>query len=284
LQVGDAPNDEIAAAFVGQAAVLASNGPRSLAPEAHVAVKLPFREQARIQSIIEVVAVVSDFIRQVGRLGFERRGLGIEARPFAGVIVGGGVLEQPLAHLPRQVQAGEAWIPLFEFLDDAQALAIVLEPAEILHQPVEHRLALVAERGVAEIVRQRNGFGEVLIQPQRTGDIARNPGNFHGVRQPRAEVVAGAVEKDLGLIFEAAEGARVNHPVTVPLVMRAPFGRCFMVLAPARVGAELGIRGQALAFECLQFLSRAGHGWVSRKAKQSPSALRREQLLDGDAP
>ena len=117
----------------------------------------------------------------------------------------------------------------------------------------------MAERGVAEIVRQRNGFGEVLIELQRAGDIARNRRDFHRVRQPRAEVVAGAVEKDLRLVFEPAEGARVNDSIAVPLVLRAPFGRRLPVLAPARVGAELRIRRQALAFQRLQFLSCAGH-------------------------
>jgi hypothetical protein len=77
--------------------------------------------------------------------------------------------------------------------------------------------------------------------------------------QPRAEVIASAVEKYLGLVFEPAKGAGVYDPITVPLILRAPFRRWFPVLAPARAGAELRIRGEALSLQRLQFLSRAGH-------------------------
>ncbi len=88
---------------------------------------------------------------------------------------------------------------------------------------------------MAEVVRQRDGLGQVLIQPQRAGDVARDGGHLHRVREPRAEVIAGAVEKNLGLVFEPAEGAGMNDAVAVALVMRAPFGRRLRMLAPAGV-------------------------------------------------
>src|ERR1035437_8663103 len=174
------------------------------------------------------------------------------------------MLGKAFAHFPRQVQAGKPRILLLQFLDDAQALAIVFEAVEILHQPIEHRLALVTERGVAEVVCQRNGLGEVLIKLERAGDVARNGGHLHRMGQPRAEVIAGAVEKHLGLVFEPAKGPGVNDAVTVPLILRAPLRRRFPMLSPARIGAELRIRGKALSLERLQFLLRAGHALGGR--------------------
>ena len=148
---------------------------------------------------------------------------------------------------------------MFDEFDDAEALAVMLEAAVIFHEAVEDGLAFVAEGGMAEVVGQGDGFAEVFVEAEGAGDVAGDGGDFHGVGEAGAEVVPGAIKEDLGFVFEAAEGAGVNHPVAVPLIMRAPFGRRFPVLAPARVGAELGIRGQALAFEQFQFLSCAGH-------------------------
>ncbi len=87
---------------------------------------------------------------------------------------------------------------------------------------VQNGFALVAERRMAEVVRERDGFGEVGVQPQRAGEVAGDGGDFNRVREPRAQMVAGAVEKNLRLVFESAEGARMDHAVAVALVMRAP--------------------------------------------------------------
>ena len=85
---------------------------------------------------------------------------------------------QTFADFPRQIQAGEIRIFLFQFLDDAKALLVVLETAVAFHQPVEHGFALVAERRMAEVVRERDGLGEVGVQLQCAGDVARDGGDL----------------------------------------------------------------------------------------------------------
>src|SRR6185503_15435397 len=116
------------------------------------------------------------------------------------------------------------------------------------------------ERRMAEVVGEGNGLGEIGIEPERLGDIARNGGDFHGVGEPRAEVIAGAVEEDLGLVFEAAEGAGMDDAIAIALVLRAPFGRRFDVFASARIAAELRVRRERLAFDLFKFLPRSRHG------------------------
>ena len=143
------------------------------------------------------------------------------------MVEGGLVLGEAFADFPGKVEAGKAGIFLFEFLDDAQAVEIMLEAAVAFHQSREHGFALVAERRMAEVVRKRNGFGEVGVQPQCAGDVARDGGYFNRVGEPRAQVVAGAIEKHLRLVFQPAKGARVNDAVAVALIMRAPLGRRF---------------------------------------------------------
>src|SRR2546427_475141 len=58
------------------------------------------------------------------------------------MIVTGFVFGQSFADFPRQIQPGKSGIFLLQLLDDAQALAIVLEAAVVFHQFVEDHLAL----------------------------------------------------------------------------------------------------------------------------------------------
>ena len=61
------------------------------------------------------------------------------------MIVAGVVLDQALADFPTQVQAREARVFLLEFLDDPEALPVVLEAAVFLHQTGEDHLTFVTE-------------------------------------------------------------------------------------------------------------------------------------------
>src|SRR5256886_9890859 len=185
------------------------------------------------------------------------------------MIVAGKVLGQTLAHFPGKVQSGEAGIFLLQLLDHAQALAVVLKPAVVFHQLVQYHLAFVPERGVAEVVRQRDGLRQVFVELERSGDVAGDGGDFYRVRQPRAQMVAAAVQEDLGFIFEPAKGARVNDAIAVALIMCAPVGRFFGVFASAGVGAELRVRREDLAFQLLQFFARAGHGSNSERGMRN---------------
>ncbi len=98
------------------------------------------------------------------------------------------------------------------------------------------------------------------VEPQRAGDVPRDGGDFNRVRQPCAQMVAGAVEKNLRLVFEPAKRAGMNHAVAVALVMRAPERRLLGKFPSARVAAELRERRERAAFIFLKFLAVARHG------------------------
>src|SRR5436190_12916168 len=112
---------------------------------------------------------------------------------------------------------------------------------------------------MAQVMRERDGFGEILVQPQGARDVPRNARDLDGVGEPRAQMVAGAVEKNLCLVFQPAEGARMNDAVAVALEMRAPLGRLFLVFAPARLGAELRVRREELPLAGFEFEAGGGH-------------------------
>ncbi len=44
---------------------------RGLRPDAHVAREFLFQQQSRIQAVVKVVAVIGDFIGEIGDLCFE---------------------------------------------------------------------------------------------------------------------------------------------------------------------------------------------------------------------
>ena len=80
------------------------------------------------------------------------------------------VLEDALSRFERQVEPVEAAVAFLEQVDDAQRLQVVLEAAVLAHAFVERVLARVAERRVPEVVRERDGLAELLVQ----AEIARD--------------------------------------------------------------------------------------------------------------
>jgi len=74
------------------------------------------------------------------------------------------------------------------------------------------------------------------------------------------EMVAGAVEKDLRLIFEAAERARMNDARTIPLKFGAIGVTRLRVLPPTRSARFLSNGRQRCAFPLLHLFARLPFG------------------------
>ena len=100
------------------------------------------------------------------------------------------------------------------------------------------------------------------------------------MRQPRPQMIAGAVEKNLRLIFQPAKGARMDDPRTVALKFRAEIMTRLGIFSPARFTGFLRKRSEDAAlvrfhfFPSLPFAARNlrparifGHG------KEYPSQL-----------
>ena len=124
-----------------------------------------------------------------------------------------GVGNNPVAHLPAKVQALAV---LFQVVHHPQALAVVGKPAGA--QPVQCALPRVAVWGVAKIMPQGNGFGQVLIQPQGAGNGSGNLADFQRVGQPGAVVVALRRKKHLCFLLQPPETFTVQNSVPVTLV------------------------------------------------------------------
>jgi hypothetical protein len=89
--------------------------------------------------------------------------------------------------------------------------------AEAFHFAVQRFLSGVGERRVPDIVSQRQGFGEILVQSKDVGQGARDLGDFDGMGQAIAEMIGQAGSEDLGLSLKPAEGTGMNYAVAVAL-------------------------------------------------------------------
>jgi len=67
----------------------------------------------------------------------------------------------------------------------------------------------MAERRVAEIVRQRERLAQILVEPERTGERASDLLHFEGMRQPGPVMVALMEDKHLASCGQAG-GTRSN--------------------------------------------------------------------------
>ena len=149
-----------------------------------------------------------------------------------------------------QVEPVERGVAALELGDDAQSVAVVVEAAVPGHAGVERVFAGMPERRVAEVVAERDRFGEVVVEPERAGERAGDLRHLDGVGEAGAEMVALVMDEDLRLVGEAAEGGRMDDAVAVALefgpgraraVRRrgAPRGRVGRV---GRAGREPGVR------------------------------------------
>jgi hypothetical protein len=132
------------------------------------------------------------------------------------------MFDDSLAHLEREIQAGEVKVALLELLDNSQGVEIVIEAVAMLaHARVELPLAGVAEGRMADVMDEREGFSEVGVEFQGSGHGARNLRHFERVREPVPEMIGEARRENLRFRFEAAKGAGMDHAVAIARVVVA---------------------------------------------------------------
>src|SRR5437763_1799394 len=86
---------------------------------------------------------------------------------------------------------------------------------------IQRRLAEMPERRVAEVVPQTDRLHQVLVEPQRARDGARDLCDLQRVGEPRPVVVTLGRHEHLGLMLEPPERLGVHDPVPVALKRRA---------------------------------------------------------------
>ncbi len=206
------------------------------------------RDHTGAHRVVDVVVDVRDAVHQPDDPALERRRLG--GAP--------GMAEDPVADRPGQV---EALTVALERVDDAQRVLVVLEAkSEPLAQAaVERLLADVAERRVPEVVAKPDRLDQVLVEPQRAGNRARDLRDLERVGQPRAVVVAARRDEHLRLVLEASERLAVHDPVAIALKRRPQAAVRLRPGAQRRVGARRQRRERRLLTRADAPLEIVGH-------------------------
>jgi hypothetical protein len=206
-------------------------------PDAYF-IELVQRDQSGAQAVVYVMVVVADLVGQVAQLRFERGLRTLDEAPakLAQLVrlFRRAMLENAFARLVGQVEAVEGAIALLQQIDGAQALQVVLEAAMLPHASIQRILPGVAEWRMAQVVGQRDGFGQILVQLHRTRQRAGDLRDLYAVRQARAKQVAFMIDEDLGLVFETAERRRMHDAIAVALEFAARGRRRFRMSAPLR--------------------------------------------------
>ena len=105
-----------------------------------------FPQHPGADGVVDVMVNVGDAVRPGDAFPLQRFGL---QRP--------GMLQYPVPHLPGQVQPFAA----FQHLHHPQALFVMAEA--VFRQAVEGSFAAVAKGGMAQVVSQSDGLGQILI-------------------------------------------------------------------------------------------------------------------------
>src|SRR5208282_5436205 len=140
-----------------------------------------------------------------------------------------------------------------------KALGVMVEAAIGLHQLVQRALTGVAERSVAEIVRERDRLRQFRVQSQRTRDGAGNMRGLDRMRQSGAVVITLVIDEDLGFVFEPAEGGGMNDPVAIALKDGAHRMLSLGKFPPAAPGREHRVWREYPRLNFLQRLSVTKH-------------------------
>src|ERR1700722_8604220 len=216
-------------------------------------------EKPRPRAVVDVVCIVSDIIgngRDLGLTAREPHELERMARVIfedgerhASLAIAPGrsslpvkhraiVLDEAFERLPSEVEAVEMRVAALQPGHEAQGLRIMVETSVISHAIVERILPRMAEGRMAEVMRQCEGFGEVLIEPQgsceRTGDLR----DLDRMGEARAKMVPFMVKKDLRLVRQAPKCRGMDDPVAIAL----EFGAC----RGGRLGYQAAARARGI--------------------------------------
>jgi hypothetical protein len=175
-------------------------------------------DEATPDGIVKVVIDISNNIANSDHPAFKR--LGKRAVFRKDLLFTLGVSQDTVSHLLGEIQAPPVSL---QHIYNPQTLCMMRK--SIGKNFVQDRFAGMTERGVAKVVTQSNGFGKYLIELKGLGHRSCDLGNLQGMGEPRAVVISGGREKNLGLVFETAERLGVDDPISVTLEGRSDFAR-----------------------------------------------------------
>ena len=137
-------------------------------------------QQARTQSVIDIVIVVGNFVGEICELCFERRSQPLDeafsdfAKPPR--ILERAMFQDAFAGFEAQIEAIERRVALLENVDHAQGLQVMFEAAMDAHAVMQRILPGVSEWRVSQVMGQRDRLDQIFIEIEIARDRARDLG------------------------------------------------------------------------------------------------------------
>jgi hypothetical protein len=122
------------------------------------------------------------------------------------------MIEDTVPDFPGQIQSAAVSL---QNVYKTKALFIVTESKR--RDAVERTLSCMSKRRMSQVVAKRNRFDQVFIETKRLGNRPCILGNLQSMGKPGPIMISRRRQKDLGLVFEPAEGLAVQDPVSVTL-------------------------------------------------------------------
>src|SRR5437773_12413192 len=124
------------------------------------------------------------------------------------------MLDDAFAYFKSEVKSTELEIPMFELLDDAQRVKIVIECGAIcLHKPVPLAFTGMTERRMANVVNQSESLGKFGVEAESGGYGSRDLRDFARVREAIAEMIRLTGRENMCFARKPAKSTRVNDAV-----------------------------------------------------------------------
>src|SRR5215831_17801539 len=118
------------------------------------------------------------------------------------------MFDDAFADLEGEVESPKSSVALLEIFHNAQRVQVVIEGKTVLaHRGVERLFPGVAERRMADVVNERQDFGEIYVQRECSGNGSGDLRDFQCMGQAVAEVIGVAAGEDLGFGFQTPESA-----------------------------------------------------------------------------
>lgn len=157
------------------------------------------------------------------------------------------MIKNAVANLETQIHAFAA---VFQLVHHSERLLVVSE----MYKFSERFFAGVTVRRMPQIVPERYGFGQILVEPQSPCYCAGYLADFESVRKSGAVMVALGRKKNLSLMLEPAKSLAVQNPVAVALKIRAEIIRFERLRASFGIFRFSGVFTEIFRFDFMRYV------------------------------
>src|SRR5215211_6478886 len=162
-------------------------------------------------------------------IAVERLSIGAGERPV--------VFHQAVQRIPGEIKAIDIRISTLQGGDDPQCLRVVIETSVPGETDIERPFSGMPEGGMSKVVRERERFGQIFIQPEGSSQRTRDLSDLQRMSEPGAEMVAFVKNEHLRLMLEPAKGCGMDDAVAIAAkIVARRVGRLGMHASAALTG------------------------------------------------